>query len=184
MISTLDGTPAWVSYTFGGRASERDIMCGSDWAKFFKECTEKWKLKGKSGKAIPIICLMDKGTRMEKEVKKEGGKSLTPTQLKDNFVSLKDSARNEHVSKARGHVERAIGRVKRNRILAGAVHHSLLPLLDDIVFFCVFSTHLVAPKVETTRPSRLASWTRARTRAAGAVATSRWRTHRSRENGQ
>ena len=145
MISTLDGTPAWVSYTFGGRASERDIMCGSDWAKFFKECTEKWKLKGKSGKAIPIICLMDKGTRMEKEVKKEGGKSLTPTQLKDNFVSLKDSARNEHVSKARGHVERAIGRVKRNRILAGAVHHSLLPLLDDIVFFCVFSTHLVAP---------------------------------------
>ena len=25
------------------------------------------------------------------------------------------------------------------------MHHSLLPLLDDIVFFCVFSTHLVAP---------------------------------------
>ena len=98
MISTLDGTPAWVSYTFGGRASERDIMCGSDWSKFFKECTDKWQLKNKNGKAIPIICLMDKGTRMEKEVKKEGGKSLTPTQLKDNFVSLKDSARNEHVS--------------------------------------------------------------------------------------
>ena len=95
------------------------------------------------------------------------------------------TAQPQHVSVL---LERAIGRVKRNRILAGAVHHSLLPLLDDSVFFCVFSTHLVAPteagEVETTRPSKLAFWTRARARAAGAVATSRWRTHRSRENGQ
>ena len=145
MVSTIDGTPAWVSYTFGGRASERDIMCGSDWKKFFHECTDKWELKGKKGERIPIVCLMDKGTRMEQEVKKEGGKSLTPTQLKDNFVSLKGSKRNEHVSKARGHVERAIGRVKRNRILEGAFSHAMLPLLDDILFFCVFSTLLVAP---------------------------------------
>jgi len=142
VITAPDGTPMWVSYAFGGRASEVGIMRGSDWNDFFTKCADAWEteLDGR-----PIKVLADKGTRMRQDVEKAGGVYMCPSTLVNNTVSLKDAKKNELISKARGHVERAIGRVKRNKILQGKMPWTLVPLLDDILFFCVFATHLVAP---------------------------------------
>ena len=87
---------------------------------------------------------------MREQANRRGYGYMCPSTLVNKTVSQKQAKKNELISKARGHVERCIGRVKRNKILQGVVHNTLLPLLDDILYFCVFSQHLL--KLEKKEP--------------------------------
>ena len=119
-------------------------MEDSNWVRVLEECSNAWRPE--SGLPIKIKILMDKGTRMREQVEKEGCECLVPSTVVDGYITIQDIEENEKIAKARGHVERAIGEIKRFNILTGVVHHGLAPVLGDTPFFCCFATHLVVFK--------------------------------------
>ena len=84
--------------------------------------------------------MADKGTRVRDLVKELHGQYICPSSLKDGLVMLVDAEKNEEIAQARVHVERAIGRVKRFRILTGTLPHKPMPKIDDILFVCVWAS--------------------------------------------
>jgi len=84
--------------------------------------------------------LADKGTKVRPVCDSLGADYLTPSQLgKDAVLTYQEVTSNEEISKARGHVERVIGGVKRFAMLKG-IPHRLAYLVDEIVYFCAYST--------------------------------------------
>jgi hypothetical protein len=66
--------------------------------------------------------MADKGTKTADMMKRLKGGYITPSQLVDRGLTAQDLQENEFIAKARGHVERAIGKAKRFRILATPMH--------------------------------------------------------------
>jgi hypothetical protein len=134
-----DGLPMWLSFVYGGRASESGIMMHSNFEDWYREfmaaCVDE------DGKPFDPSVMADKGTKIQDMMKRLGCGYITPSQLVDRDLTAQDLQENELIAKARGHVERAIGKAKRFRILTTPMHHRLLPVIDDILFFCFFATH-------------------------------------------
>ena len=123
-----------------------------DWfSKVMEGCVDEDGVKFKPG------MLADKGTRIVKLMDELGAEYWTPSTLGEGAVlTYQEIVENEQISRARGHVERVIGHIKRFRIITAGLPHRLVHLVDEIVYFCTFTTHflyLLAPKA----PSRLIS---------------------------
>jgi hypothetical protein len=136
-----DGLPLWVSFSFGGRGSECGIMTESNFEDWYREF--KGACIDDEGKPFDPAVMADKGTNIHDMMRSLGGDYITPSSLVDRDLTAQDLEENELIAKARGHVERAIGRAKRFRILTTPMHHRLLPVIDDILFFCIFATHFL-----------------------------------------
>lgn len=87
--------------------------------------------------------MADKGARIEKLCGRPGCSYLVPSKLNDGGLSFKEITSNEIIAKARSAVERAIGRMKYCKILTHGISHQLLPVIDEIVYFCAFVTHFM-----------------------------------------
>jgi hypothetical protein len=134
-----DGLPMWISFVFGGRGSESGIMQASNFEEWYREfmrsCVDE------DGEPFDPKVMADKGTKIGDMCQRLGVGYITPSQLVDRDLTAQDLQENELIAKARGHVERAIGKAKRFRILSTPMHHRLLPMIDDILYFCFFASH-------------------------------------------
>jgi hypothetical protein len=134
-----DGLPMWLSFVYGGRGSESGIMGDSNFEEWYREfmaaCVDA------DGVPFDPAVMADKGTKIADMMKRLKCGYITPSQLVDRDLTAQDLQENELIAKARGHVERAIGKAKRFRILVTPMHHRLLPVIDDILYFCFFATH-------------------------------------------
>jgi hypothetical protein len=140
LITGIDGLPVFTTPAFGGNASEEAMLRDSDFSKWYKEfellCVDA------DGKHFTPTMMADKGTMIGPLMKELGGGYLTPSRVANGFVTSQEVLSNEIIAKARGHVERAIMLVKRCKILtSGALTHSLLPMIDEILYFAVFIIH-------------------------------------------
>ena len=185
--SLNDATVGWVSLTYGGAASEINIVEGKasegegvphvSFREFYADlekrqaaghcdfhCTQTVERQQQSLHSDdahpfrPTCCpshtrcvdadgtpfkpgvLADKGTKVRPVCDSLGADYLTPSQLgKDGVLTYQEVTSNEEISKARGHVERVIGEIKRFQMLKG-IPHRLAYLVDEIVYFCAYST--------------------------------------------
>ena len=150
MVSTSDGLSAWISLTGGGSSSEEKLMrleqgegeglphvSFKTWfAKVMAGCVDEDNKKFKPG------MLADKGTRILKLMEEVGADYLTPqTHGEGNAVTYQEINENEQISRARGHVERVIGHMKRFKIISTGIPHKMVHLIDEIVYFCCFTPH-------------------------------------------
>jgi hypothetical protein len=149
------GAACWVSFSFGGRASEKemlsyhetgdhtkkeeyDLMVHTSFDDYWEAITDK--CKDEDGVAFEPGMMGDKGTKIKELMQRLGAFYMAPSMLSDSFLTLQEVERNEIISKARGHVERAIGRIKRCKILTNGIPTAMLPFVDDLVYFCTFLT--------------------------------------------
>eukprot|EP00040_Diaphanoeca_grandis_P023382 m.127134 g.127134 ORF g.127134 m.127134 type:complete len:595 (+) comp29250_c0_seq3:130-1914(+) len=139
-----DGLPLWVSMVAGGRADESSIVSHheshfKEWFKEFEKlCVDE------DGKPFAPGVLADKGTKMRAYLEECGATYKTLTQKgQDSILTYHEYIQNELVSKARGYVEIAIGFTKIFAILNVGLSHRLVHIIDEIVYFCVFSTHFI-----------------------------------------
>jgi hypothetical protein len=138
----------WVSFSCGGRDTEKAILEYDDDDEYSVEAhtsfNEYWDAMVKKCKAedesFDPGMMGDKGTKIKDLMEKLGSFYMAPSMLSDSYLTLQEVERNEIIAKARGHVERAIGRVKRCRILTTGIPTRMLPFIDDIVYFCTFLT--------------------------------------------
>ena len=185
--SLNDATVGWVSLTYGGAASEVNIVEGKQreeeglphvsFREFYADlekrqvagycdshCAQIIETQQQSSHSNdahpfrPAHCpfhtrcvdgdgtpfkpgvLADKGTKVRPVCDSLGADYLTPSQLgKDGVLTYQEVTSNEEISKARGHVERVIGEIKRFQMLKG-IPVRLAYLVDEIVYFCAYST--------------------------------------------
>ena len=140
-----DGMVLWVSPVFGGRASEKAIMQKSNFVEFYKSLAEK--CVDEDGKQFAPAVMSDKGTRIDDLCKLLEAEYLTPPVVTDGRITYQDALRGETISRARAHVEAAIGKMKVCAILRGGITHRLAYLVDEIVYFCAFITHFYPRRV-------------------------------------
>ena len=106
------------------------------WEKLSKICVDE------DGEAFCPDGMADKGTKIRGIIEQLGGKYFCPSQVAGGVdVTLDDLNLSERIARARGHVERAIGRVKRFNILTNGLSHRLVPMIDDLLYFCAFVSH-------------------------------------------
>ena len=140
--SDITGCPLWTSWVHGARGSEKGIVTDSNFSdfcqRFEKICVDE------AGASFKPDIMADKGTVIRQLVESLGGQCFAPSQMAGGVdVTLNDIELNERMARARGHVERAIGRVKRFGMLTKGISHRLVPMIDDLLFFCVCCTHFV-----------------------------------------
>ncbi|XP_064473198.1 uncharacterized protein LOC135387913 [Ornithodoros turicata] len=117
---TPGGLISYVSQAYGGKASDTYITRES---KILEKC-------------LPHIdkVMVDKGFLIDDLCEQHGIELVRPPFLrKQQQLSRRDAENNASIASARVHVERAIQRIKRYKILQQRYPLELLPWLDDIV---------------------------------------------------
>ena len=139
-----------MSKVYGGSASERSILQDSKWEEFYEEFAKKCVREG--GTTFRPDVMADKGTRIRDMVEALGAKYFTPSMLTNGYMTYQDAMRSEYIAKARGHVEKAIGKMKTFDILKTGVHGGLVYMIDGIVYFIDFVTHFFPHTLHSTQP--------------------------------
>lgn len=130
---TPGGTVSFLSGTYGGSASDRQI-------------TESCKLLKLINPGD--ILMADKGFNISDLLVGRGAKLVIPPFLKDKVRFAKHNCvKTSTIAKARIHVERAIARIKDFRILQGAIPLTMKDMLDDIFIIISAITNIAPPLV-------------------------------------
>lgn len=121
---TPRGVVSYVSPTFGGCTSDRQIIERSELVK-----------RGMFEKGDSIMA--DRGIMVQDMFSSMDVKVNTPTMLKGRSqLSSTEVIKDRRIAAKRIHIERVIGLAKTYKILTGELHQSLRPLSDKIVFVC------------------------------------------------
>lgn len=132
---TPQGSLAFVSKLWGGRASDRHIVIHSGFLHHIDTLDQ---------------VLADRGFPVKEELLLRGAELIMPPGARGREqMTSTDAQETKRVANSRIHVERAIRRLKTNRLLSQTVPISLLPVLDDIVVICSGIVNLQAPLVST-----------------------------------
>ena len=152
LVTYPDGRVAWVSLVCGGASSEEKIVHKAEDEDEgmpqieFREFYQRFQRGCVDEDGVPFNpgLLADKGTHMDATMADLDALYLTPSSTAgESILSYRDIISNEIISKARGHVERAIGKAKRWRMLKTGIHHRQVHNIDHIAYFAAFSTHLL-----------------------------------------
>lgn len=118
---TPAGTISHVSLGYSGNSSDKFIV---NQEKFLDKCE-------------PFVdsVMVDKGFHIENECFSKNIKLVRPHFLRNKTQFTREEVlENNEISSARVHVERAIQRVKQNKIFQQKVDYYVLPYIDDIIF--------------------------------------------------
>lgn len=130
---TPQGSIAFVSKLWGGRASDRHVVVHSGFLEQIDTLDQ---------------VLADRGFPIRDELLIRGAELVIPpgARGRDQMTTL-DARETKRVANSRIHVERVIQRIKTNRILSHTVTILLLPLMDDILTICCAIVNLQGPIV-------------------------------------
>ena len=73
--------------------------------------------------------------------------NMLPFNSKAHQMLPEDVVTTSHIAAVRNHVERAIGRMKRYRLLDGVIDNNLLDLLEQLVFVAAMLYNFQPPLV-------------------------------------
>ena len=126
------GQVNFVSNGYGASASDHDVAAASN---FYE--------------AAAGGCVMfDKGgSEMRRPLLEQGATLVTPAFVTHKFLLVGEVGMNKRIAHARVHIERAIERVKRYRIVSQRFPSSLLHMFDDIVFVAAYLSHFMGPVI-------------------------------------
>lgn len=132
------GSIIFASMLFSGSISDNDISHQSGFFKILKEMIQEGKILEGDG------VMADKGFRLETDLEKIGLKlNIPPFAPASGQMKSSDVNMTEKVAVHRVHVERAIARVKKFKILGGRVDLSLFSTINQIWFVCCFLTNFM-----------------------------------------
>lgn len=128
------GSIAYISKLWGGRASDRHIVVKSDFLSYI----------------IPgDQVLADRGFTVREELMIRGAELVMPPAAKGKAqMTAADVAKTKKIANVRIHVERVIQRIKKFRILSQVIPISLLSTLDHAIVVCCAITNLKGPIVK------------------------------------
>ncbi|KAH7940699.1 hypothetical protein HPB49_003736 [Dermacentor silvarum] len=133
------------SPTFGGRVSDKELTLSSEFMDHLE-----------SGDQV----LADRGFLLFEEFYERNIQLITPSFTK-NKVQLpgQEATSSRRISSSRIIVERAIGHLKKWRIMTGTVHHLLVDVYDEITTVVAGLTNLCPPlsKRDEAAPTGMAS---------------------------
>ena len=132
---TPQGSVAFISKLWGGRASDRHIVTKSRFLSYLMPGDQ---------------VLADRGFTIREELLVRGAELVMPPAAKGKAqMTAKDVASTKKVANVRIHVERVIQRLKRFRLLSQTIPISLLTTLNDAVVVCCAITNMQGPIVKT-----------------------------------
>ena len=132
---TPQGSVAFISKLWGGRASDRHIVTKSRFLSYLMPGDQ---------------VLADRGFTVREELLVCRAELVVPPAAKGKAqMTAKDVAPTKKVANVRIHVERVIQRVKRFRLLSQTIPISLLTKLNDAVVVCCAITNMQGPIVKT-----------------------------------
>ena len=134
VVITPRGRISYLSKAWGGRASDRHIVMNSG----FMDTVEQYD-QYLADRGFTIAAdLLDKLAEL----------AIPPGARGQSTQSASDVGKTKVIANLRIHVERAIERIKRFRLIKGVLPISLLPLIDDILIVCAGLCNLDSPLVQ------------------------------------
>ena len=131
---TPAGNVSFVSKGYGGISSDRFI---------FEDCGVLQKFE------LGTSCMVDRGFVVQDLLLFKHVKVYIPPFTKGQPQFTKGKVREgQGIAKARIHVERAIQRVKRFRVLKSVIPLTMADMVDDMVVACAGLTNLMPPLVK------------------------------------
>ena len=132
------GSIIFASMLFSGSISDNDITTQSGFLNVLKEMIKAGKINEGDG------VMADKGFRIEKDIEKLGLRlNIPPFAPASGQMKSADVSMTEKVAIHRVHVERAIARVKKFKILDNRMDLSLFSSINQIWFVCCFLTNFM-----------------------------------------
>ncbi|KAK3104859.1 hypothetical protein FSP39_011847 [Pinctada imbricata] len=137
------GSVIFVSMLFSGAMSDKEIFIQSGFQEMLKDLVKEGHLLEGDG------LMADKGFNIEEEVRKCGlVLNIPPFSRQGKQMSSSDALLTKKIAKHCVHVERAIERIKRFKILAGRVDLTLFSQINQIWFVCAFLTNFFPPAIK------------------------------------
>jgi hypothetical protein len=137
------GSIIYASMLFSGGISDKDIFVQSNFQDMLYDLIDEGYLR--QGDAL----MADKGFNIEAEVGKCGLKlNIPPFATQGKQMSKSDAIFTKKIAKHRVHVERAIERIKRFKILSGKFKLSLFTLVNQIWYVCAMLTIFFPPCIQ------------------------------------
>jgi len=134
------GSVMFASKLFTGSISDKEIFVQSGFSKTLSALLECGYLEAGDG------IMADKGFNIAEEVEKLGLKlNLPPFARSGMQMSLQDVEFTKKIAKHRVHVERAIGKIKKFKILSAIIKNKTLGSIDQIWYVCSMLTNFQPP---------------------------------------
>lgn len=128
---------------FSGGISDKDIFVQSKFEEMLKDLLDEGYLLQGDG------LMADKGFNIEEEVEKCGLQlNIPPFATIGKQMTKSDALLTKNIAKHRVHVERAIERIKRFKILSGKFKLSLFTLINQIWFVCTMLSNFFLPCIK------------------------------------
>jgi hypothetical protein len=132
------GSFIFISMLFSGSVSDKEITSSSGLLTVLQQMINAGYLK--QGDSV----MVDKGFLIHDEIEKLGLKLLIPPFASStNQMSAGEVALTRKIAKHRVHVERAISRAKKFKIVDHRIDISLFPSINQIWFCCCFFTNFM-----------------------------------------
>jgi hypothetical protein len=129
------GSFTFISMLFSGSISDKEITKQSGLLKLLKQLLDSGKLKSGDG------VMVDKGFLIREEIEELGLKLYIPPFAPGaGQMSAGDVKLTKKIAAHRVHVERAISRAKKFKIVDNRIDLSLFPCINQIWFCCCFLT--------------------------------------------
>lgn len=127
------GSFLFISMLFSGSISDKEITTKSGLLDFLQQLMDCGKLKQGDG------VMVDKGFLIRGEIEKLGLKLLIPPFAPGSGqMTASDVALTRKIAKHRVHVERAISRAKKFKIIDNRIEASLFHCINQVWFCCCF----------------------------------------------
>ncbi|XP_053390346.1 uncharacterized protein LOC128553244 [Mercenaria mercenaria] len=124
-----------ISMLFSGSISDKEITSASGLLEMFQQLLDSGRLKRGDG------VMVDKGFLIKDEIEKLGLKlHIPPFAPGSGQLSPGDVALTRKIAAHRVHVERAISRAKKFKIVDNRIDLTLFPCINQIWFCCCFLT--------------------------------------------
>ena len=137
------GSIAYISELWGGRASDRHIVTKSSFLSYINP-----------GEQV----LADRGFTVREELLVRGAELVMPPAAKGKSqMTSSDIAKTKKIANARIHVERVIQRLKKFRFLSQVIPITLLATLNDAVVVCAAITNMQGPIVKDWKATATSS---------------------------
>ncbi|XP_056022311.1 uncharacterized protein LOC125649759 [Ostrea edulis] len=132
------GSIIFASMLFSGSISDNDITHQSGFFKILKEMIKEGRIHEGDG------VMAEKGFRIENDLEKIGLKlNMPPFAPASGQMKTSEVKMTEKVAIHRVHVERAIARVKKFKIMDNRIDLSLFSAINQIWFVCCFLTNFM-----------------------------------------
>jgi hypothetical protein len=131
---TPSGCICFLSETWGGRASDKEITMNCGFLEKLKEND---------------LVLADRGFKLEEHFRAKGARLVVPSSTnRKRQLSKQEVVFSKTISNVRIHVERAIRQIKRFRLLQNKIPIRFLLYIDEVITICAALSNLCDPIVK------------------------------------